>query len=88
MTFLLEFVKGWAINNVPFKFLAVSLGKLLKKMNFSLRSNSKKISNGGKKSTKEEAKKRNKQFEFIKKPEQGLTKRDCQSLALMEKRKT
>ena len=44
-----------------------TIGKLLKKMDFSLRSNSKKISNGGRKTTKEEAEKRNNQFEFIQK---------------------
>lgn len=42
-----------------------TVGKLLKKLDFSLRSNSKKISNGGRKLTKKEAEKRNEQFEFI-----------------------
>ncbi|MCP4977515.1 MAG: hypothetical protein GY931_15285 [Maribacter sp.] len=39
-----------------------TIGKLLKKMDFSLRSNNKKISNGGRVLTKEEAEKRNNQF--------------------------
>jgi len=42
-----------------------TVGKILKKMGFSLRVNQKKISNGGKKLTKEEKIDRNNQFNYI-----------------------
>lgn len=43
-----------------------TIGKILKNMNFSLKCNSKKISNGGKKITKEEKETRDQQFKYIK----------------------
>jgi len=43
-----------------------TVGKLIKELKYSLRCNSKKISNGGKKLTKEEMEERNEQFEYIK----------------------
>ena len=45
---------------------AVTVGKILKNLDYSLKSNSKKISNGGKKLTPEAVEKRNTQFEYIK----------------------
>ena len=44
-----------------------TVGKILKKLNYSLKSNSKKISNGGRKLTKEELETRNRQFKYIEK---------------------
>lgn len=44
-----------------------TVGKLLKELKYSLRCNSKKVSNGGKKLTKEELAERDEQFEYIKK---------------------
>lgn len=44
-----------------------TVGKILKKLGFSLKSNSKKISNGGKLVTKEEQEKRDRQFKYINK---------------------
>ena len=42
-----------------------TVGKILKKLNFSLKSNSKKISNGGKSVKKEQQEKRDQQFKYI-----------------------
>ena len=42
-----------------------TVGKILKKLNFSLKSNSKKISNGGKSVKKEDQEKRDLQFNYI-----------------------
>ncbi len=44
-----------------------TVGKILRKIGFSLKSNSKKISNGGKSVTNEEQQKRDNQFKYIKK---------------------
>ncbi len=44
---------------------AVTVGRILRNLDYSLKSNSKKISNGGKKLTSEERQKRNSQFEYI-----------------------
>lgn len=44
-----------------------TVGKLLKELKYSLRCNSKKVSKGGKKLTKEELVERDEQFEYIKK---------------------
>jgi len=52
-----------------------TVGKILRKIGFSLKSNSKKIANGGKLITKEEQKKRDKQFKYIKKKRAKFTKR-------------
>ena len=64
-----------------------TIGKLLKKLDFSLRSNSKKISNGGRKLTKEDAEKRNKQFEFIKKTRKRFSKKNLPILSVDAKKK-
>jgi hypothetical protein len=64
-----------------------TIGKLLKKLDFSLRSNSKKISNGGRKVTKEEAGKRNKQFELIKKTRKKFSKKKLPILSVDAKKK-
>jgi len=44
---------------------AVTVGRILKNLNYSLKTNSKKISGGGKKLTPEERQRRNSQFEYI-----------------------
>lgn len=64
-----------------------TIGKLLKKMKFSLRSNSKKISNGGRVLTKEEAEKRNNQFEFIKRTRTRFNKKRLPVLSVDGKKK-
>lgn len=50
-----------------FEIGKTAVGKILKKMNYSLKSNSKKVSNGGKKRTKEQREERDAQFHNIKK---------------------
>lgn len=64
-----------------------TIGKLLKILDFSLRSNSKKISNGGRKVTKEEAGKRNKQFEFIKKTRIKFSRKKLPIISVDAKKK-
>ena len=49
------------------KVCRVTVGKILEQMNYSLKTNRKTISNGGKRTTKEEGKNRDDQFEYIKK---------------------
>lgn len=49
------------------KVSRITVGKILSQMNYSLKMNRKVISNGGKQPTKDEKKKRNDQFEYIKK---------------------
>jgi len=44
---------------------AVTVGRILKNLNYSLKANSKKIANGGKRLTSGERQKRNSQFEYI-----------------------
>lgn len=51
-----------------------AVGTLIKELNYSLRCNSKKISNGGKRLTKEEREERNEQFEYIKKKREEFVK--------------
>ncbi|MGR3220391.1 MAG: ISAzo13 family transposase [Candidatus Anammoxibacter sp.] len=51
-----------------------AVGTLIKGLNYSLRCNSKKISNGGRKLTKEEREERNEQFEYINKKREEFVK--------------
>ena len=51
-----------------------TVGTLIKELKYSLRCNSKKISNGGKKLTKEEREERNEQFEYIMKKREEFLK--------------
>lgn len=53
------------LKNEGINVCAVTVGKILKKLDYSLKVNSKKISNGGKKLTAEEKQTRNSQFEYI-----------------------
>jgi len=64
-----------------------TIGKLLKILDFSLRSNKKTISNGGRKVTKEEAEQRDKQFEFIKKTRKKFSKKKLPILSVDTKKK-
>lgn len=51
---------------IDIKISKTTVGKILKNLDFSLKTNIKTISNGGKVLTKEDKDKRNKQFEYIK----------------------
>src|SRR3990167_3450422 len=53
------------LSKVNIEIGKTTVGKILKKMDYSLRCNSKKISNGGRRLTKEEAVKRDEQFKYI-----------------------
>lgn len=53
--------------SINIKVSRTTVGKILKKLGFSLKSNVKKISNGGKSVTKKEQAKRDNQFKYIKK---------------------
>lgn len=66
---------------------AMTVGKLLKKLDYSLKSNSKKISNGGKKVTLEEQKKRNNQFEYIKEIRKQFKAKNCPAISSDAKKK-
>ena len=57
-----------------FKIGKTTVGKILKKMSYSLKSNSKKVSNGGKKLSKEEKEKRDAQFHYIEKVREKFKK--------------
>ncbi len=64
-----------------------TVGKILKKLNYSLKSNSKKKSNGGRKLTKEEMNKRDQQFNYIEKKVKSFIIRDLPIISADGKKK-
>ncbi len=66
---------------------STTVGKILKELNYTLKSNSKKISNGGKKLTVEAKEKRNEQFEYIKKIQEKFYKINCPIISADTKKK-
>ena len=64
-----------------------TVGKILKKLGFSLKSNSKKISNGGKSVTKAEQAKRDQQFKYINKSRDKLYKENMPVISIDMKKK-
>lgn len=64
-----------------------TVGKILKKMNYSLKSNSKKLSNGGKKLSKEEKEKRDAQFHYIEKVREKFNKYGLPIISIDGKKK-
>jgi len=66
---------------------AMTVGKILKKLDYSLKSNSKKISSGGKAITSEDRIKRNIQFEYIKKIREKFNLENCPSISTDTKKK-
>lgn len=66
---------------------AVTVGRILKNLDYSLKSNSKKISNGGKKLTPEAVKKRNAQFEYIKAMLKKFDTENCPRISSDTKKK-
>ncbi len=54
-----------------------TIGAILKKLGFSLKSNSKKVSYGGKPRTTLQRKQRNDQFEYIHQMRGAFTRKDC-----------
>ncbi len=66
---------------------AMTVGRILKKLDYSLKSNSKKISNGGKKLTSEAQKQRNIQFEYINKQRNKFKSENCPAISSDTKKK-
>lgn len=66
---------------------AMTVGNILKKLDYSLKSNSKKISSGGKKITPEEREKRNIQFNYIKKVRKKFELKNCPAISSDTKKK-
>lgn len=64
------------LTKINIKVGKTTVGNILKKMNFSLKSNSRKISNGGRRLTKEESEIRDKQFKYIKRNRKKFVKKD------------
>jgi hypothetical protein len=64
-----------------------TIGAILKKLGFSLKSNSKKVSYGGKPRTKLQRKQRNDQFEYIHQMRGAFTRKDCPVLSVDSKKK-
>jgi len=64
-----------------------TVGVILKKLGFSLKSNSKKVSHGGKPQTKVQLKKRNDQFEYIHQIRDVFTQKQCPVLSVDSKKK-
>ena len=66
---------------------AMTVGRILKKLNYSLKSNSKKVSNGGKKLTPEALIKRDSQFEYIKIVLKKFESENCPAISSDTKKK-
>ena len=69
------------------KVSKTTVGKILKSLNFSLKTNVKAISNGGKKLSKKESEKRNSQFNYIKKLHNQFNKMDKPAISVDTKKK-
>lgn len=66
---------------------AVTVGRILKNLNYSLKTNSKKIASGGKKLTNEEKEKRNSQFEYIASLQENNRAEKCPIISCDTKKK-
>lgn len=75
------------LDSIDIKVSKTTVGKILKSLNFSLKSNFKKISNGGKIITKEEKEKRNEQFEYINKTRSKFNKAYSPAISVDTKKK-
>ena len=64
-----------------------TVGNILKDLNYSLKSNSKKVANGGRKLSKEEKKSVNDQFEYIAKMREHFSKKNLPILSCDTKKK-
>jgi hypothetical protein len=67
--------------SINIKVSRTTVGKILKKLGFSLKSNVKKISNGGKSVTKKEQAKRDNQFKYIKKISNEFSKNNMPAMS-------
>jgi hypothetical protein len=73
--------------NVGIKISKTTVGMLLKNLKFSLKTNVKRISNGGKIPTKEERERRDKQFEYINEMRNKFNKMDMPTISVDTKKK-
>ena len=72
---------------IGIKIGPTSVGRILKQLNYSLKCNSKKISNGGRKLTKDEKKARDQQFKYIIKNRKEYAKNELPILSVDAKKK-
>lgn len=75
------------LNSVGIEVSKTTLGNILKKMGYSLKTNVKTISSGGKTPTKEEREKRNSQFEYINIIRNRFKERNSPALSIDTKKK-
>lgn len=75
------------LNSVDIEVSKTSVGTILKKLGYSLKTNVKKISNGGKPVTKDEREKRNRQFEYINKTRDRFNEMNNPALSTDTKKK-
>lgn len=75
------------LSNFGFEISKTTVGKILKKMNYSLKSNSKSVSNGGKKLSKDQKGKRNVQFHTITKLRERFNKSGLPTISVDGKKK-
>lgn len=78
---------AYELNLAGIYICASTVANILKELNYSLKSNSKKVSNGGKKLTLEEKKKRNDQFKYIKIMREEFELENCPGISSDTKKK-
>ena len=76
-----------ALDSIDIKVSKTTIGKILKNLGFSLKTNIKRISNGGKVLTKKEKENRNKQFEYISEMRHQFNKMKNPSISVDTKKK-
>ena len=76
-----------ALDTIDIKVSKTTVGKILKNLGFSLKTNIKRISNGGKVLTKKEKENRNKQFEYINEMRHKFNKMKKPSISVDTKKK-
>lgn len=75
------------IGSAGISISSTTVGKILRQLGFSLKSNVKKISSGGKPMTLKEQEKRNKQFEYINRLRHRPRKGNCPEISIDAKKK-
>lgn len=75
------------LSTIDIKVSKTTVGKILKNLGFSLRTNIKKISNGGREITKKEKRKRNEQFMYIMEMRRKFNKKKNPAISVDTKKK-
>lgn len=75
------------LSDLSIKISRVTVGKILHQMNYSLKTNRKTISSGGKSSTKAEKQKRNDQFEYINEMREVFREKNMPIISIDTKKK-